>query len=494
MIRGRFLETGAAALATAAAPAAARAAQHTTLSAVQPTMLSAAQRASVDDAVAKAIAAAGARGASVTVARAGEVVYANGFGLRDVRAGLPVDAATIFPIGSITKQFTAAAIMLLVRDRRVGLDTKAAEYVPLAPHGSEYTVRQLLQQTTGLANYTGVPGFLTAVATSPTIAPDGLLALVARYPLAFAPGTQFEYSNTNYAVLGMIVEAAARVPYGRFVHERIAAPLSLVHLTFGPPAGGANVTHGYEARAGDAPVPSWTPQATYAAGGLYAAPADLVRWDEAFFGGALLDATTVQLMTTPPQLPNGARTTYAMGWIRDVLDGHPLIWHNGGVLGANTRNAHFPEQRISIVVFGNTSGFDETRVVREAFRALVPPTPAQLAAERDRDSVSAPGEDPAVTAAARAEYERWRAGKVDVDRYDATMRGALNEATIAQVSGGLATLGAPTAFVFTGKVSVPNNGGTAYTYRVVAPNGTMSYVYSLDPDGKIGGIWFKPAP
>jgi D-alanyl-D-alanine carboxypeptidase len=486
MIRRRFLETGAAALGTAAAVIAARAAE--------PATLSAAQRAPVDDAVAKAMAAAGVRGASVTLARAGEIVYAKGFGLRDVRAQLPVDAATVFPIGSITKQFTAAAIMLLVRDRRVGLDTKAAEYVPLAPHGNDYTVRNLLQQTTGLANYTGVPGFLTNVATSRTVTPDGLLALVARYPLAFTPGTQFEYSNSNYVVLGMIVEAVARVPYARFVHERIAAPLGLATLSYGPPSGGANVTHGYEPQTGDLPVQPWSPESTYAAGGLYAAPADLVRWDEAFFGGRLLDAKTVQLMTTPPQLPNGARTSYAMGWIRDTLDGHPLIWHNGGVLGANTRNAYVPDERVSVVVFGNTSGFDETRVVREAFRALVPPTPAQLAAERQRESTPAPGEDPAVTSAARAEYERWRAGKVDLDRYDAAMRAVLNAGTIAQVAGTLSALGAPTAFVFTGKLAVPNNGGTAYTYRVLAPNGAMSYVFSLDPDGKIGGIYFKPAP
>ena len=483
MLRQHFIASAAASAGLAAVPAAARAAG--------PAGLSAVQHAPIDDAIGKAMAASGALGASATVARDGEIVYAKGFGLRDLGPKLPVEPETIFPIGSITKQFTAAAILLLARDRRVDLDAKAAEYVPLAPHGTDYTVRQLLQQTAGLANYTATSGFSDA-AESATIAPEGLLALVAREPLAFRPGTQFAYGNTNYVVLGMIVEAAARVPYGRFVGERIARALGLAHLTFGPPPAGANLTRGYERATGGTAVTPWSPRATYAAGGLYAAPADLVRWDDAFFGGRLLDARSVQLLTTPPHLPGGATTEYAMGWVRGTLDGHPMVWHNGGVIGANTRNAYFPDQHISIVVFGNTAGFDETRVVRAAFRALVPPSEAQLAAERDRESKPAAGEDPAITAAVRAEYERWRAGKVDFARYDAAARAALSEATVREVAAWLALLGAPTAFVFAGKTVLPNNGGTAYTYRVVTPGATLSLIYSLDPAGKITGIWFKP--
>jgi CubicO group peptidase (beta-lactamase class C family) len=483
MIRRRFIASSAATLGAAAAPARILAA---------PALLSAAQRTPIEDAVAKAMAASATRGVSVTVAREGEVVYANGFGLRDLQGPLPVTAETVFPIGSITKQFTAAAIMLLARERKLDLDEKAAAYVPLAPHATAYTVRQLLQQTTGLANYTSVPGFLTTVAESRTITPEGLLALIARAPLGFTPGTRFEYSNTNYVVLGTIVEALAHMPYGRFVHERIARPLGLTHLTYGPPPAGTELTRGYEPQTGTTAVTAWTPQATYAAGGLYAAPSDLLRWDEAFFGARLLDANAVRTLTTPPQLPGSAHTDYAMGWLRSALDGHPLIWHNGGVIGANTRNAYFPDQRIAVVVFGNSVGFDETPIVRAAFRALVPPSEAQLAAERARETQPAPGENPAVTAAARAEYERWRAGKVDLSRYDATMRGVLTQATMQQVTGILSSLGAPTAFVFTGKET--NSAGTAYSYRVVAPNGAVAYVYSVDSDGKIGGIWFRPAP
>jgi len=487
MLRPRFIASAAAALGAAASPLRGSAATATPPSGP----LSAAQAAPIAAAVMKTMVATGTVGINVAVARAGEIVYAKGFGLRDVAATLPVHAATIFPIGSITKQFTAAAIMLLARDRKVRLDAKAAEYVPLAPHATEYTVRQLLQQTTGLANYTGVPAFLSSVATSATITPEAMVALIAREPLAFVPGSRFAYSNTNYVVLGMIVEAAARMPYGRFIAERIARPLGLANLTFGPPPAGSDLARGYEPQTGPVAVTPWTPQATFAAGGLYATPADLVRWNEAFFGARLLDAATVRGMTTPPPFGGDAKSNYAMGWLRDEVDGHLEIWHNGSVIGAHARNAYFPEQRISIVAFGNSTSFDETRIEREAFRALVPPSEAQLAADRKRESTPAAGEDPAITAVARAEYERWRAGDVDPSRYSAQMRAELST-MVRQVAPGLTALGAPTAFVYRGKQAIPSLFATSYIFRVTTPNGVVQYVYTLDREGKIGGMYFKP--
>jgi hypothetical protein len=240
-------------------------------------------------------------------------------------------------------------------------------------------------------------------------------------------------------------------------------------------------------------VTPWTPQATYAAGGLYATPADLVRWNEAFFGARLLDAAAVREMTTPPQLAGDAKSSYAMGWLRDELDGHAVIWHNGAVIGAHARNAYFPEQRIRVVAFGNSTSFDPGRIERAAFRALVPPSESQLAADRKREETPAAGEDPAITAAAKAEYERWRAGTVDPAPYSATMRAELS-ATVRQVSPGLAALGAPTAFVYRGKQALPSLFATSYIFRVTTPNGPVQYVYTLDREGKIGGIFFKPVP
>ena len=453
--------------------------------------LSAPHRAAIDGAAATAMRLSGARGISVTMARDGVTLYARGFGLRDVAAALPVDERTVFPIGSITKQFTAAAVMLLVRDRLVDLDARAARYVSDAPHGDAYTVRQLLQQTTGLANYTAAPNFLKEVATSANVTPSELLAPIVGAPLAFAPGTAFAYSNSNYVVLGMLVERVARSPYGSVIAERIARPLGLDTLSFGPPAIAGNVTLGYERDTGATPVVPWSAQSTFAAGGLYASPADLVRWDEAFFGGRLLDAPTVRLMTTPPKLPDGTADAYAMGWVAETLDGHPMIWHNGGVLGANTRNAYFPEQRLEIVIFANSAAFDETPILKAAFRAIVPPTSEQLRAEAAPPSPAA-GEDTSITEAARAEYERWRTGNLDLGRYTSAARAAFTPAVIAPVHAYLAGVGPPSAFIFQGK-----RGGmdvVIYTYRVIGTKGQIDYLYALDKTGAIAGIRFTPAP
>ncbi len=185
--------------------------------------------------------------------------------------------------------------------------------------------------------------------------------------------------------LGAVIEAVAREPYADVIRERIARPLGLRTLTFGPPTGASNVV-----------VTPWTPQATSAAGALYASPTDIVRWDAAFFGGKLLPKAIVTAMTTPPALP-GALLPYAFGWVADTLDGRREIWHNGDVLGATTRNCWFPDQHVAVVVFGNALDFDPAPVVRAAMRAIDPPSPAAVAA----DGAPAPGEEAAVTVRAQ---------------------------------------------------------------------------------------------
>ena len=141
--------------------------------------------------------------------------------------------------------------MMLVRDRRVALDARAAAYVPLAPYATDYTVRQLLQQTTRAGElHRASPPFSPASRIRDDHA-GRAAGLIARAPLAFTPGSQFAYSNTNYIVLGMIVEAAARMPYGRFIAERIATPLGLAHLSSGRRTARANLTRGYEPASGE---------------------------------------------------------------------------------------------------------------------------------------------------------------------------------------------------------------------------------------------------
>jgi D-alanyl-D-alanine carboxypeptidase len=446
--------------------------------------LSAAQVAAIDAVVAQQMSAQHVPGISVAVERDGQVLYAHGYGERDVAAQKPPDAGTYFEIGSITKQFTATSIAMLVNDGKVRFDDRVATYLPDVPHASEITIQELLNHTSGLADYTSVPGVVPML-HSTTAKPADLYGLVAGLPLTFAPGTQFEYSNTNYAVLGAIIERVSGMTYAAFLRKRVLDGTSFAGISYGVPAG-KSVAFGYDAAAPTKPLSIWSSNVTYAAGALYATPTDLVHWDDAFFNGRVVAPAMVKRLTTPPALPFAKKSTYAAGWIAEAIDGHPEIWHNGGLPGFNTRNAYFPDQHLAIAVFGNIVSFDGTSITRGILRTFVLPTSAQLAAE----STSAPGEDPAITARMREQWNEVVKGHVDPNLYDPTVAANLPDVAVAQVGAGLAKLGSPTAFLFVQKIVAPL--GVAYVYRVVTPNGDVQMTLSISPQDKINGIYFKP--
>ena len=176
-------------------------------------------------------------------------------------------------------------------------------------------------------------------------------------PLDFAPGTQFAYSNTNYVVLGAIVERVSGLSYADFLRKRIFNGTPFSGISFGQPSGKI-VSDGYDRDDPTKSLSIWSSNVSYAAGGLYATPTDLARWDDAFFGGRVVPAATVSQLTTPPELPYAKESTYAAGWVTSKIDGHSEILHNGGIPGFSTSNAYFPEQHLAIVVFGNTITFD----------------------------------------------------------------------------------------------------------------------------------------
>jgi CubicO group peptidase (beta-lactamase class C family) len=431
--------------------------------------------ARIDALAETALAGKTASGVSVTVARDGTIVYAHGFGTRERGGSAPVDAATRFPIGSITKQFTAAAIALLARDGRLSFDAPLVTYLHDAPHAKDVTIRELLQQTAGYANFTSQPVFLRTMTTSTTLTPRDLIATIASEPLDFPPGTHFEYSNTNYVILGAVIEAVTKQSYATVIHERIAAPLGLTTLTFGPPSDTKDVV-----------VSTWSAEAASAAGGLYASPADIARWDAAFFGGKLLPLATVREMTTPPKIA-GASLPYAFGWIADTLEGRTQIWHNGGVPGANTRNSWFPDTHTAVVVFGNDVAFDPGPTVRDTMRVIDPPSAAALAEQR----APSPNEDAAVTATAKRVFAAWASRTVDAAGYAGAMRSAITPELVARVAADLTAGGTPTVFIFRGTAT--QAGSTYYRYRVeTTTNAVWAMALSLDASGLVTGVVFTP--
>ena len=441
-------------------------------------------RAEIDKIVAHQLSTNHLAGISLAIERDGKIVYAHGFGFGEIAHRTPVDPAMYFEIGSITKQFTATAIAALVADGKLELSDAVSAYLPDAPHAAEITIQQLLNQTTGLTDYLAVPA-ARALTHSSTVTPAELYALVAKAPLTFTPGSKFEYCNTNYIVLGALIERASGMPYGAYLESRVLHGTPFAGISVGPPAGKA-VAAGYgPAHAAWIEAP-WSTAFTYAAGGLYATPSDLARWDDAFFNGHVLAPEVVSALTTAPILRSGSPTTYAAGWIDSAIDGHPEIWHNGAIPGFVAENAYFPEDHLAIVAAVNTTGYDTLPLIRTLFRAIVPPSAAQIAVA----NTPAPGERSEITAQVREQWRAWASMAIDRTLYAPAAAAYFTDAVVTQVGRALAAVGAPTAFVYRG--SITRDGSTAYRYTVQTPAGAQSMLLSFDALGKIDGIFFKP--
>ncbi len=346
--------------------------------------LSGAQIRQINAISAHALAAEHISGIEVGVGRRGKVLFAQGYGLRDRARNLPVTAQTVFPVGSITKQFTAAAVMLLVSRGKVDLNAHVARYLPSAPHGSEISVRELLNQTSGLPDYLDNRSLLAAIMSGRdgSHSVSSLVKMVEGKPLRFKPGTKWEYSNTNYALAGMIVSRVSGMPFGRFLQREIFTPQGLdvtQYLRTTVPAG-RNVTRGYDyGKKGFTLIPQFSMDWGNAAGAIASNVEDLIRWDNAFFSGAIIPPADVRIATTPPagitmlrskDPANNLGIGYAFGWVRARAEGRPLIWHNGGLPGARAMNAVFPRSGLEIVVLTNATVADPESVALKVARVI----------------------------------------------------------------------------------------------------------------------------
>lgn len=344
-----------------------------------------AQMQHIDAIAARALKAQHISGMSIAVGRNGKVLYARGYGLRDRAHKLPVTAQTVFPIGSVTKQFTAAAVMELVNRGKVDLSAHVSTYIPSAPHGSQITVRELLNQTSGLPDYLENKPLLASI-MSGTVGPrsvPGMVALVDGKPLHFKPGTKYEYSNTNYALAGMIVAKVSGMPYGEFLRRTILQPQhlsSMQYLSYAP-APGSDSTRGYNyTKKGQFVVlPRFSLDWGNAAGALASDAGDLVRWDNAFFSGQVIPLRDVRIATTPPpritmmaskNRVNNIGLGYAFGWVQARAEGRQMIWHNGGLPGARAMNATFPADGLEIVVLTNATEADPESTALQIARYL----------------------------------------------------------------------------------------------------------------------------
>ena len=293
-------------------------------------------------------------GIAVLVARDGKIVYEAGFGFADLERKTRVGPETKFRIGSVTKQFTAAAVLRLVDQGKLALTDPLEKFFPGFARGGEITLHHLLTHTSGIHSHTGKPEFLGRV-TQP-ITPAELIAWFCDDPADFAPGAGFLYNNSGYFLLGEIVAQVSGKSYAAFLREAFFEPLGMndtgvfVNSTLPP-----GMALGYTVTAGKpSPALDWDMSWAGGAGALYSTVGDLFRWSEALFGGKVVSAGAFNQMITPVKLPPGVDgMRYGYGLVLAAVDRLPTIGHNGGLNGWSSELMRLPEQKCTVIALAN---------------------------------------------------------------------------------------------------------------------------------------------
>ncbi len=320
---------------------------------------------------------------SVLVARDGQILLDRGYGLANREWSIPNDSATRFRLGSVSKQFTAVAIMLLNERGLVDLDAPVKTYLRDAPAAwDRMTVRHLLTHTAGLADYTRLEDF-EAQKTLPTTA-QALMARFRDRPLAFQPGAQWAYSNSGYVVLTAIIEQVSGQTYADFVGRNLFQPLGMSDSGYDThdvilPRRAAGYTPGREGVINAAYVDMSVPQG---AGGLYSTTHDLLKWEQGLFGGRVLKPQSLAALTTP------YRNNYAMGLEVARQGEDTIISHSGAIDGFNTYLAYDTSNHMTVVVLGNLNGAAPLKLGGELM-TLARGGTVTLAGERQAAAVSA---------------------------------------------------------------------------------------------------------
>jgi len=313
---------------------------------------------------------------TVLVARGDEVLFSKGYGSANLEWEIPNSPDTKFRLGSITKQFTAAATLLLEERGKLSTDDKVKKLMPDAPAAwDQITIFHLLTHTSGIPSFTGFPDYHSLKPFAST--PEKLVERFRDKPLDFEPGEEFRYSNSGYMLLGYLLEKASGQSYEEFLQENIFGPLGMKDS--GYDSNSAIIPRraaGYAPRK-DGPVnaPFVHMSIPFSAGALYSTTQDLLRWEQGLFGGKLLSAESIEKMTTP------AKKDYAFGVGVRTVKGRKVIDHGGGIEGFNTHLAYYPEEKLTAVALSNLNGGAPQRIA-ELLAAVARGEQVELPSER----------------------------------------------------------------------------------------------------------------
>jgi CubicO group peptidase (beta-lactamase class C family) len=344
----------------------------------------------IDDLFA-ALKSSNAPGAAVLVLKDGHAVFERGYGVQDLQTLHRIDAHTNFRLASVTKQFTAMATMLLVHDGKLSYETRLSDIFPDFPEpGKLISIRNLLNHTSGLPDYEDLMPKYDSRASGGQISQiqdaEVLELLKHQGTTKFAPGSQWDYSNSGYVMLGLIVAKASGKPFAEFLRERIFAPLKMDQTiayqkdrnTVQNRAFGHSMVKGTWRQTDQSPT-----SATLGDGGVYSSLADLAKWDRALREHALVGAAEMQAALTPvsvpdgsPKEPDGSPAAYGFGWFLNPYKGHSRMWHYGETVGFWTAIQRFPDDKLTIIILCNRSDLNPTALALKIADLYLSPGPS----------------------------------------------------------------------------------------------------------------------
>jgi len=428
----------------------------------------------LDKELAGLVAERGLAGASVAIMDNGQVLLARGYGKASLVSGEPVTPETMFNIGSVTKQFTTASILLLAQDGKLSVDDKVAKYYPSLTDAGNITLLDLMGHLSGYPDY--YPLDFVDERLLKTASADEIIQRYATGKLDFPPRSRYSYSNTGFIILGRVVEKVSGQPFGEFVKRRILVPLRMTHTAFLPAPGTAGFATGYISF-GLSPlepamheVKDWL----YAAGGLASTPSDLARWDLALVEGRVLGPKYYKIMTTPQMLADGRTTRYGCGiGVRTTPEGETILAHSGAVSGFLAENYIIPRTKSAVVVLLNSEESGAMNALHAKLVSALVPENAGV------PKVAGP---PALDAA-KAMFRSLQAGQVDRNSLGEEFSHYLTAERLARAAAALRPLGEPSD----AKAGNLTERGGMEVSRIVFSFGGSSVAASMfrSADGKI---------
>jgi D-alanyl-D-alanine carboxypeptidase len=444
-----------------------------------PAQLSPQLQKSIDDVVLRTLAETGVPGASVAVAK-DESVYAKAYGFAKFDPKTPATAEMRFKIASNSKQIAGAAILLLAEDRKLSLDDTVAKYLPALTRAKEITLRQLLAHTSGYQDYYPLDYVAPYMAKDTTA--NQILDKWAKKDLDFDPGTKWQYSNTNYVIIGQVIEKVTGTPLIDFLKKRIFQPLgmrSVIDVT--RETWSAADPTGYTQHA-MSPFRAVVPEGNgwmYAAGELAMTAADLAKWDASLIERSVLKPESLRALTTEALLKGGTGTRYGLGMqVGTTPKGNRRWSHSGGASGFLSRNTTFPDDGISITVLTNGEGTAFETIAQRLEELLFPPTADPSAAEALEKAIKF--------------YSGLQNGELDRSLTTLDLESYFTREVLADFAASLKPLGVPESFTATGH---SERGGMATRgFAVKAGGKTLSISTFVTPEGKFDQFLISEKP